>query len=117
MFWPQGRPSYVGKELQAVLSLADVRLVVADAKARDDRDESHSLVGLSVGWQLPQGWCQQVGDRQVCAGIGNGRNILPTTAWRVVVCHTMTAEQVATVLMPPVENFKLPDGTYPKPKG
>ena len=116
-FWPKAGFYKVDGRLRAVMSIVQTRLVLANPKGEDDREGSKYLVGLGADWRKPDGSCpirhSDKGDVPQCTGFGHGIDIRPTTSWRVVVFHTMTPAELATLPMPPGSVFRMPDGSYP----
>jgi hypothetical protein len=116
-FWPKVGFYKVEGRLRAVMSIVHTRLILADAKRADDRESSKYLIGLGADWRKPDGSCPirhtDKGDLPECTGVGHGKETRPTTSWRVVVFHTMSEADLATLPMPPESVFRMPDGTFP----
>jgi hypothetical protein len=100
------------------MSILHTRLVLANPSGDDDRGRSTYLLGIGADWRKPDGSCpirhSDKGDVPQCTGVGHGREIRPTTSWRVVVFHTMTPAELATLPVPPASIFRMPDGAYPR---
>lgn len=116
-FWPKVGFYKVDGRLRAVMSIVQTRLVLANPKGEDDRERAKYLIGIGADWRKPDGSCpirhSDRGDVPQCTGVGHGREIRPTTAWRVAVFHTMKEAELASLPMPPDSLFRMPDGTYP----
>ncbi len=108
-YWPN--LSFVAVPIvpRAVISIAHTRLVLADAAQADDRDTSAYLIGAGADWRAQDGSCPN----DICTGVGVGRFIRAKKAWRAVVLSTLSSAEIDTLPMPPVDVFKLPDGTWP----
>ncbi len=117
-FWPDTGFYKVARPVRAVMSIAYTRLTLAAARGPDDRATSPYLIALGADWRTPTGECPIVrtdrGDVPICTGIGHGKYIRPTPAWRTVVFHTMSAPELGELPMPSAILFRMPDGTYPK---
>ena len=117
-FWAKIPFYKISGRLRAVMSVAETRLVLADAQGTDDRDSAKYLIGVGADWRKPDGSCPiqhtDKGDMTVCTGAGNSKHIRPTTSWRVVVFHTMSETDLAKLPMPPESVFRMPDGSFPR---
>jgi hypothetical protein len=114
--WPTD-PAYqqVGGSIRAAISIASVRLVLANPNGTDDRASSHFILAMGSDWRSPDGACplNQFGE-QSCNGVGGGRFIYPKVTWRAAVMSTMTTQDLASLPLPPASAFQLPDGTMPQ---
>ncbi len=108
-YWPQVSFVSIPVVPLAVISIAHTRLVLANTTQADDRDGAAYLIGAGADWRAQDGSCPN----DTCTGVGVGRFIRPKKAWRAVVLSTLSSTDIDKLPPPPIDVFKLPDGTWP----
>jgi len=111
-FWGQQALISISS-LQAAITVCRTRLVLANASGPDNRSSAHYILSTGADWRQSNYACPVVNGVTICDGLGVGKFIKITSAWRDAIFSTMSQAQLSSFPLPPPAAFVLPDGAYP----
>lgn len=114
-YWPNGGQSDIDEaKLRAAVVVGFTRLALDDQHGADNRAESAYINGLGADWRVEGGGCPTPpeSDVMVCSGVGGGKFIRVGSEWRTMLFQSMSAAELDTFPLPPLEYFEQPDGQY-----